>query len=576
MSNERRRGQRSADRIMRAAGPMFTWLMARSADKFLNETGRFAAASHESLDKILTLVRNTEHGRRCGLDGVTPHKVFETLPTTTYVDYAPYIERMAAGEENIMTADPITYFCTTSGTTGPPKMIPITKEHMRVTVVEKFTSMGLAYRAGMLKMMRGPIMTIMTEHLSGKTEGGLPKGAATTGGFKQMGPLAHLLLSSPTDVMRVSDQKASRYLHLLFALRHELIWTIMAFFPATILFCMRDLHSQSEKLLHDLAHGTINPELEIPAEIRAALEQRLSPNPTRARTLTKLLDTDRFVVEHIWPDVGCILTATGGGFRFYAEQLRPFLGNVPVYSPVYSASESSLGYGFSAEDPYYIMLPAPSYLEFLPEAQMDDPDARPIPAWQAKQGESYEVIVTTMSGFLRYRLHDIVRVVDFRGQAPIVEFVERQGQLIDVVGEKTAEHHISEAIAAACLRVKARLLDYFVSPDTEHTPANYLLAIESWQGGSANTQLIKELLGAVEAALRKVAPDYDEERELGTLGPMGLAVLKPGAFERLREQRIAAGGSANQIKTPHVIPEPGFLKRQFGHEILSHFQHTGN
>ena len=59
------------------------------------------------------------------------------------------------------------------------------------------------------------------------------------------------------------------------------------------------------------------------------------------------------------------------------------------------------------------------------------------------------------------------------------------------------------------------------------------------------------------------------------LGPMALAVLKPGAFERLREKRIAAGGAANQIKTPHVIPEPGFLRRKFKHEILSNFQITG-
>jgi hypothetical protein len=448
-------------------------------------------------------------------------------------------------------------------------MIPVTKRHMRTMLVEKFISMGLAVRAGALKPMHGPSMMIMTEHLGGYTESGVPKGAGTTGGFKQMGRINDMILSSPTDIMRVNDQKASRYLHLLFGLRHELLWTIMAFFPATILFCMRDLQAQSEQLLRDLADGTINPELELPAEIRTGLEQRLRPERARARELTALLESDHFDVPHIWPDLGCILTATGGGFRFYADQLRPFLGDLPVFSPVYASSEASIGYGFSLEQPYYLLLPEPSYMEFLPEEQMDDPQARPIPAWQAETGSSYEVIVTTLSGFLRYRLHDIVRVADFVGQTPIIEFVERQGQLIDVVGEKTAEHHIVEAIAAACYRVNARLLDYFVTPDTEQTPARYLLAIEGWKSGSTTSHIIRELLGAVEAALRKAAPDYDEERELGTLGPMGLALLKEGAFERLREERIASGGSANQIKTPHVIPDPGFIWREFRDEILS-------
>ncbi len=155
---------------------------------------------------------------------------------------------------------------------------------------------------------------------------------------------------------------------------------------------------------------------------------------------------------------------------------------------------------------------------------------------------------------------------------PIIEFVERQGQLIDVVGEKTAEHHIVEAIAAACYRVNARLLDYFVAPDTEPTPASYLLAIEGWKGRSNNKQFVRELLGAVEASLRKVAPDYDEERELGTLGPMELVLLKAGAFERMREQRVAAGGAASQIKTPHVIPDPSFIWRELRDEILSRIE----
>jgi len=546
--------------------------MLRSADKFLQQTSQYQALSENTLDQILALSRKTEYGRRCGLDGSAPRKVFETLPTTTYENYASYIDRMAAGEKNVLSGDPIIYFSTTSGTTGPPKMIPVTQRQMRSSILERFVSMGLAIRAGSLKPMHGPFMTIMTEHLGGLTEGGLPKGAATTGGFKKLGRIQGLILSSPAEVTRVHDQTASRYLHLLFGLRHERLWTIVAFFPATILFTLRDLQSKGEQLVRDLADGTINEELELSAEARAGLLQRLRPDRRRARTLSKLLEEDRFTVPNIWPELGGILTTTGGGFRHYADQLRPFIGDLPIFSPVYAASEANIGFGFSAEHPYYLLGPMQAYIEFLPVDQMDDPGARPIPAWQAEPGRSYEVIVSTVGGFLRYRLHDIVRVVEFYGQNPVIEFIERQGQLLDVVGEKTAEHHVIEAMAAACYRVNARLTDYFMTPDTARTPASYVLAIEGWQGRSNNVQFVRELLGAAEAALRKAAPDYDEERELGTLGPMELVLLKPGAFERMRDQRIAAGGSANQIKTPHVVPDPGFIRREFQHEMLSRIE----
>ena len=103
--------------------------------------------------------------------------------------------------------------------------------------------------------------------------------------------------------------------------------------------------------------------------------------------------------------------------------------------------------------------------------------------------------MSNLAGFLRYHMHDIVQVVEFYGQTPVIEFVERQGQIIDVLGEKTAEHHIVEAIEAACHAVREPLVDYFVTPDTGRTPACYVLAIEGWQGGPDSERDDHELHG---------------------------------------------------------------------------------
>jgi len=543
--------------------------MRRSADNFIRETTQFRALSEQTLERILLLNGNTEFGRRHGLNRRAPRQIFAALPVTTYADYAPYVDRLAAGEKNVLSGEPIVYFSTTSGTTGPPKMIPVTRQQMRASVATRFTSIGLALRAGVLRPMRGRFMTIMTEHLGGHTQGGMLKGAATTGGFQQLGHITDVVLTSPGDVAHIHDQTTARYLHLLFGLGEELLWTIVAFFPATILFALRDLHAQAPQLLRDLADGTINARLVLSDRTRARLHRRLRPQKARARALESLLNNNRFTVSDIWPELGAILTATGGAFRFYVDQLRPFLGNVPIFSPVYSASEGTFGFGFSADRPHYLLLPNLAYIELLPIEQMDDPRARPIPAWRATAGHCYEVVITTLAGFVRYRLHDIVRVVDFYGQTPIIEFIEREGQVIDIIGEKTAEHHVVEAMETACHSVDVPLVDYFVAPDTAQTPARYFLAVESWQDNRDDTARALELLQAVEAALRKVAPDYDEERELGTLGHMAIVLLKPGAFERQREERIAVGGSASQIKTSHVIPDPGFLHHHFQHEMLS-------
>jgi hypothetical protein len=542
--------------------------MRRTADKFMADTAHYAAASTRTLDRILALNGSTEYGRRCGLDGPNPREVFERLPLTTYADYSAYVERTAAGEQNVLSGEPVIYFSTTSGTTGPPKMIPVTRRQMRMAVGTRMTSMGLALRAGVLKPMRGRFMTMITEHVSGATSGGLPMGAATTGGFRQLGNFADKILTSPPEVMRVHDQATSRYLHILFGLGEERLWTMIAFFPATVLFALRTLEAQKENLVRDLADGTLNPELELPQGTRARLLSLRRPDRARARALTALLDRGQFTPAKIWPDLGAILTATGGAFGFYIDQLRPLLDGVKVFSPVYSASEGTMGYGFSADKPFYLMVSSLAYVELLQVDQMNDPKARPIPAWEAKPGTEYEVVITTLAGFTRYRLHDIVRVVEMYGQTPAYEFVERSGQVLDIAGEKTAEHHVVEAIELAGHDVNFPLVDYFVTMDTETAPGRYLLVIESTRTGPGLAELAREFLQAAEAALHKTAFYYDEDRNLGVLASMAMVVLKPGAFERYRDRCVAAGASASQVKTPHVVLDQEFLGREMRDEVL--------
>ena len=542
--------------------------MRRSADKFMNQAAQFRTLSQQTLEQILTQNRQTEFARCCGLDTRARRRVFETLPVTTYADYAPYIERIAAGEQHLMSGGTVVYFANTSGTTGPAKMIPVTRKQMRKGVTTKLTAMGLALRAGVLKPMRGRFMTIMIDHMNPRTASGQTTGSATTGGFQKVAPINDLIMTSPVEVSHFPEQMAARYLHLLFGLGEERLWAIVSFFPISVLYAMRDLHTHADELLRDLADGTITARLDLPNDIRRRLERRLRPRPGRARELTALLADGRFTVSDIWPDVGAILTATGGAFHFYTDQLRPYLGNVPIFSPVYSASEGTIGHGFSAERPHYLLLPNMAYTELLPIEEIDDPQARPIPAWQAEPGRSYEIVITTLAGFVRYRLYDIVRVLEFCGQNPVIEFVEREGQVVNVSSEKTAEHHIVEAIDIASHLVDEPLVDYFVVPEIEHTPGVYLLAIEEWQDDCENRQKVREFLCAVEAALCKVAPFYEEERQLGTIGPMEALLLKPGAFERHRNRLIAAGASATLIKTPHAIPDPGFVGHNFQHEVL--------
>ena len=44
---------------------------------------------------------------------------------------------------------------------------------------------------------------------------------------------------------------------------------------------------------------------------------------------------------------------------------------------------------------------------------------------ELKIGESYEIVLTNMSGLYRYRPGDVIKVVDYYNQSPIIEFQYR-------------------------------------------------------------------------------------------------------------------------------------------------------
>ncbi len=566
ISGDSRSGWTAKGRMVLLEG--VRWGLRQGAERFLADTQCYPERSKALLKSILQLNGPTEWGRMQGLAGPRAQDVFETLPLTTYQDYVPYILRMANGEKNVLTRHPVEYFAESSGTTGPQKLIPITRQRVSVAVRSSMViPFGMGVRTGVLGPIRGPIFMPVTGSLRGKTPGGIFKGAATTSGFQRMGAVANLLFTAPQEVIKIQPQETARYLHLLFALRARNLWTIASFFPPMLLYILRDLEAKASQLLQDLADGTLRADLELSTAERGAIEAYLKPSPARAAVVERCLSQGRFVLRDLWPDVGGVFTVATGPFRFYIDQLRPYLGEVPVFSPIYAASESSgLGFALGPEQSDYVLAAQDAYIELLPLSERGDAIGPLIPGEQAELGQDYEVVITNYSGLFRYRMGDVVRMKRFEGRAPVVEFLERRGSGLNLIGEKTAEHHLVEACEYACRREGAGLVDYFMTVDLSVVPGRYLLVMEPIPGFSSPEQ-VRRLLQATETALRRVAAAYEDVRSTEAVGPLGGLVLKPGAFERYRKIRMSQGISPSQLKVPRVFADPGMVREFFSDEI---------
>src|SRR5215210_585859 len=71
------------------------------------------------LQDLVTAAQYTEFGRKHNFSNLFTIKAFkEAVPINEYEDIRPYIERLMAGEQNLLWNTPVTWFAKSSGTTS--------------------------------------------------------------------------------------------------------------------------------------------------------------------------------------------------------------------------------------------------------------------------------------------------------------------------------------------------------------------------------------------------------------------------------------------------------------------------
>ncbi|GGG36701.1 GH3 auxin-responsive promoter family protein [Bizionia arctica] len=81
--------------------------------------------------ELISSATSTQFGKDHDFISINSHAEFiKRVPVRDYEDLKPYVERVVAGEEDILWKGKPIYFAKTSGTTSGAKYIPITKESM--------------------------------------------------------------------------------------------------------------------------------------------------------------------------------------------------------------------------------------------------------------------------------------------------------------------------------------------------------------------------------------------------------------------------------------------------------------
>ena len=176
------------------------------------------AAQARVLERLLTANRETRFGKEHGFAEVRSAADYaHRVPLRDYEAFRPYVDRIAAGEEDVLTREPVVMFTTTSGTTNLPKLIPVTAAWRE--------QMASLTRLWMLRTVRDhpacfdrKIFYVASPAVEGRTPRGVPYGALTGVLYQRLPWIVRQQYSLPYAISILADPDARYFLSMRLAL----------------------------------------------------------------------------------------------------------------------------------------------------------------------------------------------------------------------------------------------------------------------------------------------------------------------------------------------------------------------
>lgn len=114
--------------IKAALSKSFAKLIAKRIKKWASKP---IETQQKVFQNLILEAKDTVFGKDHSFDKLRTYEDFKSnVPLRDYEELKPYVERIVAGEENVLWKGKPIYFAKTSGTTSGAKYIPITKESM--------------------------------------------------------------------------------------------------------------------------------------------------------------------------------------------------------------------------------------------------------------------------------------------------------------------------------------------------------------------------------------------------------------------------------------------------------------
>ena len=522
----------------------------------INDIEKKSSNAMENNEKLLLKLikenKNTYFGKKYGFEYINSAKEYMTsVPLSEYEDYEEYIEEIIKGKENPISVREVNHFAKSSGSAGNPKKVPMclagTDMFADYTLNLCFASMDRDLGKSWKKSRGVSLASIQFENI-----GEITYGAISGKVREKYKEVEHYIYTSPLIATYPTEEMDIKYLHLRYALAEEDLSFMTCSFLNLAVDAMEYLEKNWQVIVKDIGTGIIDENIKIPPKIKEDLLSEINPMPERAKKLKVEFENGfEGILRRIWKEFKFIYGIGGGGFKVYADKMRKYLGDAKMHLSVYSASEGIFATHLFPESHDMVLILDGAFYEFI---DINDEKKIPITLDKVKKDQDYELVITNLSGLYRYKIKDVIKVTGFLGTCPLVRFLYRKNQVIDMAGEKTNDDILNKAIFSFNQRVVFDLVEYSIYADYNYSPGRYIVFIEG-ENFKGEKDICK-MARILDEEIGRANPSYRDKLKKKILSPLKLYFLRKNSFSIYRQLMVAQGGAVTQLKPVRVIDNP--------------------
>ena len=405
--------------------------------------------SEQTLRGILNYAKDTVYGREHHFADILAAKDDKELyalyqkyvPAQEYEALRPYVERHKNGEANVLFPGKPIMYATTSGTTKEPKWVPITDVYLN-SVYGKMTKVWLFnFIKNRPKVFTGKIVSIVGKVIEGYAPDGTVFGSVSGVTQRDCPKFVKKLYASPADVFSITDYNARYYAIMRMGIERNITLIVTAN-PSTIVEMQNNVNEFYDQYVDDIEHGTLNKDLNISPEIRAAIQPYLKPNPERAAELRALKQKYGTVLpKHYWPNLQILNTWKCGNTKVYVDKFQHSFPEQMLHQE-FGYFSSECRFGLVLDDTNNtVLFPHFHYYEFIEEHDLENEHPHFLQLHELEQGKRYCPFVTTYAGLYRYNMNDLVEVGPNFENTPTVHMIQKVNGIVTMTGEKLHDYH---------------------------------------------------------------------------------------------------------------------------------------